>query len=312
MNAIDKILLLLDKEPPAPELLEKIVLVAKKYGAKLELFECCYNRSLVSSYLFDTQGAARAKQGYLHGEEKRLQAVADQLEAKGVEVTIDVAWEVDAEQGILTKIERYKPDLVVKSCRYHHRLAEFIFGNLDWQLVRHCSVPLLLIRPALWGTTPVVITALDPLQEKQRPAHLDDVVLRSGEALVAHLGGILHLFSAYQALPTAVVFDDTLMLNFEDLRSRLAEQHHQAMDDLLAGHGLTLSAPEVHLAHGEVHKELPRYAAEVKADIVVMGGMERDPGTRLFVGSTTENVLDHLESDVLVVRAGGAGGTIER
>ncbi|MEH6823451.1 MAG: universal stress protein [Motiliproteus sp.] len=303
MNVIDKILLLLDKQPPAPEVLDKLVFVAKKYGAKVELFECCYNRPLVSSHLFDPQGAAHAKQGYLHGEEKRLQAIADQLEQGGVEASIDVAWEVDTEQGVLLKIARYAPDLVVKSCRYHHRLAEFLFGNLDWQLVRHCAVPLLLIRPRPWNSSPVVVTALDPLQNKQRPANLDDEVLRAGESLVEHLGGSLHLFSAYQELPTSVIFDDTQMLNFEALRSRLAEQHRQAMDAMLTGHGLGQSAPAVHLAHGEVHKELPRYAAEVNADVVVMGGMERDTTSRLFVGSTTENVLDHLEADVLVVRA---------
>lgn len=303
MNAIDKILLLLDRQPPAPELLDKIVFIAKKYGAKVELFECCYNRPLVSNHLFDPQGAAHAKLGYLHGEEKHLQAIADRLEQSGVEASIDVTWEVDAEQGVMLKIERYAPDLVVKSCRYHHRLAEFLFGNLDWQLIRHCAVPLLLIRPKPWSSSLVVVTALDPLQNKQRPANLDDAVLRSGESLVEHLGGSLHLFSAYQELPTSVVFDDTQMLNFEDLRSRLAEQHRQAMDDLLAGHGLGQAAPQVHLAHGEVHKELPRYATEVVADILVMGGMERDTTSRLFVGSTTENVLDHLEADVLVVRA---------
>lgn len=304
MGAINKILLLLDKQPPPPELLAKIVLLAKKFGARLELFECCYSRSLVSNYLFDPQGITHAKQGYLHGEEKRLQAVADQLEQAGVEACIDVAWEVDTEQGVLLKIERYSPDLVVKSCRYHHRLAEYLFGNLDWQLIRHCAMPLLLIRPRSWQRSPVVVAALDPLQEKQRPAHLDDAVLRMGESLVEHLGAVLHLFSAYHALPVSVVFDDTLMLDYEQLRTRLALRHQQAMDDLITSHGLQLAAPQVHLAQGEVHKELPRYADAVGADIVVMGGMERDTPQRLFVGSTTENVLDHLEADVLVVRMG--------
>ncbi|MEH6472718.1 MAG: universal stress protein [Halopseudomonas sp.] len=303
MNTINKILVLLDKQPPAPELLEKIIFVARKYGAILELFECCYNRPLVSSHLFDKQGAAHAKHGYLRGEEKRLQKVADRIEQAGVEVSIDVAWEADEEHGALVKIERYAPDLVVKNCRYHHRLAEFLFGNLDWQLVRHCPVPLLLIRPQSWKPSPVVVTALDPLQDKEHPANLDDNVLRAGEALVEHLGGVLHLFHAYQTLPTSVVFDDTLMLNFEDLRSRLAEQHRQAMADLLTSHGLAQAEPTVHLAHGEVHKELPIYTREVGADILVMGGMERNASDRLFMGSTTENVLDHLESDVLVVRA---------
>ncbi|MFT6916805.1 MAG: universal stress protein E [Motiliproteus sp.] len=304
MPAINKILLLLDKQPPSSALLDKLVLLAKKFGARLELFECCYSRSLVSSYLFDPQGAVHARQGYLHGEEKRLQAVADRLEKAGVETCIDVAWEADAQQGILRKIERYAPDLVVKNCGCPHRLSDYLFGNLDWQLLRHCSMPLLLLRSRPWRTSPVVVTALDPLQQKPRPRHLDDTVLRWGESLVEHLGGVLHLFSAYQALPASVIFDDTLMLDYETLSTRLARREKQAVDALITGHGLQLAAPQVHLAPGEVHKELPRYAKAVDADILVLGGMARDTFQRLFVGSTTEQVLDHIDADVLVVRRG--------
>ena len=147
MKALNKILLLLDQQQPEPELLAKIVLLGRKYGAKVELFECCYNRSLVSSHLFDKAGAERAKLGFLRGQEKRLQQVADLLEQAGVETSTDVAWEVDSERGVLLKVERFSPDLVVKHCRYHHRLSEFLFGNLDWQLIRHCPAPLLLVRP---------------------------------------------------------------------------------------------------------------------------------------------------------------------
>ncbi len=304
MKAIHKILLLLDRQPPEPELLTKIVRLAKKYGAKVELFECCYSRSLVSSHLFDQASMEKAKHGYLRGEEKRLQQVADQLAEAGVEVATDVSWEIDTERGYLLKIERFRPDLVVKSCRYHHRLAAFLFGNLDWQMIRNCPVPLLLMRPQPWKMTPTVVTALDPLQEKQHPARLDDQILRAGESLVGHIGGVLHLFHSYQTLPSSVVFDDTAMLNYEQLRNHLADQHRQAMADLLNGHGLVQAEPTVHLAHGEVHKELPEYAAQVDADLVVLGGVERSGTDRLFLGSTTEKVLDHLEADVLVVRAG--------
>ena len=303
MNSIDKILLLLDQQQPEPALIDKVSQLARKFGAKVELFESCYSRPLVSSHLFDKAGVERAKHGFLRGEEKRLQQSADQLVAAGVDASTDVFWESDAEQGVLTKIDRYRPDLVIKGCRYHHRLAEYLFGGLDWQLIRHCPTPLLLMRPQPWKSTPVVLSALDPLQDKHHPAMLDDQVLRAAESLVAHIGGILHLFHAYHTLPSSVIFDETLMLNYEELRHRLADQHRQAMVDMLNEHGLAKADPVVHLAHGEVQKELPNYAGEVGADIVVMGGIDRSATDRLFIGSTTESVVDHLQADLLVVKA---------
>ena len=148
----------------------------------------------------------------------------------------------------------------------------------------------------------MVLTALDPLNDKPDNVELDDTVLRSGESLVAHIGGTLHLFHAYHTLPTSVIFDDSLMLNYEDLRAQLADQNRHAMAQLINERGLSQAEPSLHLAQGEVHKELPKYARDVGADIVVMGGVDRDTTERLLSGSTTENVLDHLEADVLVVR----------
>ncbi|RDE24526.1 hypothetical protein DV711_02765 [Motiliproteus coralliicola] len=304
MRAIEKILLLLDQQPPASELLDKVVHMARKFGARVELFECCYSRPLVSSHLFSSdEGIEKAKHGYLRGEERRLQLVADQLVERGVDATTDVCWEMDIEQGVLTKVERYQPDLVVKNCRFHHRLAEYLFGSLDWQLIRHCPAPLMLIRPQPWKSTPVVLAALDPLQDKHHPVKLDDAVLQSAESFVEHIGGILHMFHAYHTLPTSVIFDETLMLNYEELRSRLADEHRQAITELLNGHGLAKAEPVLHLAQGEVHKELPKYAEQVDADLVVLGGIDRNAADRLFSGSTTESVVDHLQADLLVIRA---------
>jgi nucleotide-binding universal stress UspA family protein len=61
----------------------------------------------------------------------------------------------------------------------------------------------------------------------------------------------------------------------------------------------------VRIADGSATEALPRFAQQVKADIVVMGAVARARIGRLLIGHTAERVLDALESDVLVVKLPG-------
>jgi universal stress protein E len=57
-----------------------------------------------------------------------------------------------------------------------------------------------------------------------------------------------------------------------------------------------------HLRVGVVAGELCDTAKKTKAAIVVMGAVSRSALGRIFIGSTAEDVLDELTSDVLVLK----------
>ena len=44
---------------------------------------------------------------------------------------------------------------------------------------------------------------------------------------------------------------------------------------------------------------------ELQGDVVVMGGISRSFVSDIFIGNTTEKVLDYIESDVLVLKLDG-------
>jgi len=47
---------------------------------------------------------------------------------------------------------------------------------------------------------------------------------------------------------------------------------------------------------------LPRVAADLRADIVVLGAISRRGLKRVFIGSTAEDVLEKLPCDALIVK----------
>jgi nucleotide-binding universal stress UspA family protein len=57
------------------------------------------------------------------------------------------------------------------------------------------------------------------------------------------------------------------------------------------------------LAHGEAAAEIMKAAAEVKADLIVMGTHGRGGLSRLIVGSTAEDVMRKAPCPVLTVKA---------
>ena len=49
-------------------------------------------------------------------------------------------------------------------------------------------------------------------------------------------------------------------------------------------------------------RDLPAKAAEINADVVVMGAVARNRWKRLFIGATAERTLEHLPCDLLIVK----------
>jgi universal stress protein E len=58
----------------------------------------------------------------------------------------------------------------------------------------------------------------------------------------------------------------------------------------------------VHVEVGGPAAVLPRAAGELRADIVAMGAISRSGLERIFIGSTAEDVLEHLPCDAVIVK----------
>jgi universal stress protein E len=67
-----------------------------------------------------------------------------------------------------------------------------------------------------------------------------------------------------------------------------------------------------HLRAGHAAAEIIAVADRIEAGIVVMGAVSRSGLKRLFVGSTAERMIDHLNCDVLVLKPAGFRSPVPR
>jgi universal stress protein E len=304
MKTFSKILVNLEEHHDSDQAIAKAVWLAERSGAAIELFCCCFNLSLRNGYLFDKEAGEQARHGYLRQMEARLLAIASNLQRRGLNVGVDVAWDRHHAEGVVRKALRYGPDLVIHQIGIHSRLGHYWMAHHDWQLLRDCGVPLLLVKAHQWGKVPAVAACVDPFHECDAAADLDRSILDIASVLARLADGRLHVVHSYQTLPQSAIFDEHVVTDYAALQAKVSAQHSEALQRMLASVP-DLDRETVHQLHGETHLTLPRFATALKIDVMVMGSVARGFMDRLLLGSTIERIFDALDCDVLAVKQPG-------
>lgn len=308
---VRKILVNIEQGVDTSSLLEKALRLAEGSGAKVELFCCCYNTSLRQSYLFDKALFNSAKCAYQRYVKKQLEPLTQPFKALNIEVDIDVCWHRHQAEAVVRKVLRFGPDIVLHPIEQLSRLKHYIFDQADWQLIRECPVPLLLVKQRAWSDTGQVAAAVDPFHESDLSAELDHTILEWAARLVQALEGDLKVMHSFSVLPQSVIFDEHLVTDFSSLQQNVRTQHIEALNQLLKPYGLTTDSPAVTLKEEEPHQAIIEYVEQAHIDIVVLGAVARGMIDRILVGSTVERILDAINADLLVVKAPGFISTIE-
>ncbi len=299
-----RILVIVDPTSDAQPAVERAVWLAERLGATVQLFICDYEQHLAGERFYDSDSLQAAREALIDGHLRRLKELARSMETRGVALSVDARWDHPLEEGIDRKVLEVKPYLVVKDTHYHSAIKRSIFSNTDWNLIRNCPAPLLLVKPRAIADKPCVLAAVDPVHAHDKPAALDHQILSRAEELRLAAGGRLHVFHAFDPAPAIAAATPTMMTPISapvsEVTEELERQHRLALDDLLEEH--PLNAFELHVHQGAPQKLLIALAKHIKADFIVMGAVSRGGLKRLFIGSTAERVLDHLPCDLLIVK----------
>ncbi len=292
--------------------LRKAAALARAAGASVELFHAITAPDPGSGFP-QTVTAAQQRAALAERERHRLEHFAREASLRGVTVTCTAAWDYPPHEAIVRRALKTGADLVIAATRSHRPGARLLLRNTDWELIRHCPVPLLLVKSHRAYDKPLVLAAVDPFHGHARPADLDARLLRSGKALARLLHGSLHVFHAYMPLVSLAPLPVTaapLVLLPPGAEAARGREVTRAIGQLAASAGVARSRRHVQM--GEVVAELGATARGLRAGIVVMGAVSRSALLRLIVGNTAERVLDRLSCDALVVKPRGFRARIPR
>ena len=293
MIAVKKLLVVIDPEQDSQLALDKALKIARPTGAELELLICDHNSYLEDGYYFDPPQAMKLRAEHTEKNRLMLEEMAVVIRAQGFTVSVDALWGNPPWEKIISKVVESKPDMLIQSTRHHEIMARLLLSHQDWQLIRHCPCPLLLVKDQSWHRPPIFVAAVDPTHANDKPASLDHLLLAAGKYLVEAVKGELHLFHSFYKPPVAGIYPIELDEGY--FREQAAE--------LLQ----TFAVPEqsLHLSATDIQTSLPQLMADIGGDVVIMGVISRSRLTRLFIGNTAEKLLDRLSQDVLVIKPEG-------
>ncbi|HEY3517870.1 MAG TPA: universal stress protein [Gammaproteobacteria bacterium] len=267
--------------------LERAAWLAKQSEGRLELFACEWDPDVDAG-----RAGPSARDQLLKQRQHNLEELAAPLRQQGLSVSVDVVWDHPFDAAIINKAAAHDYWLVAKDTHHHNLAQRTLLTNVDWLLIRKCPVPLLLVKDRKLAAEPVVLAAVDPLNQHDKPAALDERIYTFAAELARTLRGHLHVVHAYGTPLGAELPPGAMKL--------IADEHRAAMKRFLDTHAALEGRP--HLYEGLAHECLQKAAQEHAADVVVMGAVARRGLKRLFIGSTAERVLDRLPCDLVIIK----------
>ena len=271
------------------ELRKALRFVQDKASTELKLISVGYEKYLHHSFNSIGYDYMVMRKEYLQRLNDTMQQLVDKLAGDGYKISQEVAWAHPRYQRIVELAAMFKADLLVQHCRAYAKIEHFHLTHDSWELVRHCPIPLLLVKDLEWGDKVTFAAAVDPLHSHNKPLQLDDQILDASEGAAAQTGGDFHVLHAYaeSARPFATA-------------GEIKSQHSKAFEELVASRNIPAS--NLHLIDETPVYALDQYSDELGVDVIIMGVMSRSRLSEALIGSTAEKVLDYVKKDILVIK----------
>lgn len=215
---------------------------------------------------------------------------------------------------IVRAVLRDSHDLVIKVAQDEGPL-ESLFGSNDMHLLRKCPCPVWIMKPHEEGGYASIVAALDldPMDADSREQQeLNAKILKLSGALALEHSAPLRLVHAWQALGERKLLfrghmhgTAAFVQSEQAARKKLLLAQLETLRELFGPEAYRALAPRCHLPHGPAQRMIPMVAAELRADVVVMGTVARTGIPGFIIGNTAESILSRLRCSVLAVKPSG-------
>ncbi len=288
-------------DPAAPsKAVRRAGALAHNAGASIELLNAI--PSVVSAGIAHAE-SERFTRSEAQENHRLLERTANRLRREEIIVNTHVETGYPPHEAILRQVRLTKADLLIVEARKHNAFSRLLLTQTDFELIRHCPVPLLIVKGRVAWRRPRILAALDPFHANDKPSDLDAEIAAAAQTVAALVGGSVHAAHSYRApmrLIAGMEIDAAAVAAIPAQEKAYKAAVRREFYAALGRYGIAKSRG--HLRCGDPAIELPTIARAVHAGLVVMGAVSRSGLKRIFIGNTAEQVLDSLRCDVLIVK----------
>jgi|TARA_Y100000310_G_scaffold344698_1_gene458872 universal stress protein E len=238
-------------------------------------------------------------QGFEKDHDRIRQVWLDQLAApireEGLKVTTEVRLFKRLYESIIQVALEEDVAMVYKPIRHHNVLQRALFNSTDWNLIRLCPLPLLLVSDSRPVKGRDIIAAVDLSSEDDDHGELNRLLL-SQAVMISRL------------IQSQVKIVNASTPGSGELNSSVESKVQQGIDDAYRDKALALAdqfklpSAQVIIKEGSAEKVVNELAESSNAAVIILGTVARSGLAGLFIGNTAERVLEDSKSDVLVVK----------
>lgn len=269
---------------------------------KITVFLAVYDLSYEMSALLSSEERKEMHQGVIAQRTLFIQPYLEKYAHPNIEFTPLVVWHSNEAEAIVNEVEKNNYDLVVKYTKEEESLASLIFTPMDWQLLRKCPTPLLMVRDGNWKHQRRILVAVNVADDEDERNHslFNQELVSLGIDLASNLErGNVHLVSAYPPTPINMAIDLPEFSSGE-YEKNLRGQYLINMKALRQQ--FSIDEDHTHVREGFPEEVIPEVAKELEAELVVLGTIGRTGLSAAFLGNTAEHVINRLNCNLLAIK----------
>jgi len=286
-----------------PALQRAIEIAEKNKNTKITLFLSCYDLTYEMTSLSSAEERQVMQSLVIKENQEWLDTLAEPHRAEGFTIGCQVHWHNRPFQAAIQLILREGYDLLIKSTHPHSRLSAILFTPTDWNLLRKCPIPLLLVKAKSWPENGNILCAIDCKSVEDEAHHsLNEAILTEANDIAQMIKSNIHAVNAYPSPPMNIMMElpEFDPIHYED---GLKKFHQKTLNDYAQKY--QIEPENIHLEQGLPEDVISDVAQGIKAELVILGTVGRSGLGVTLLGHTAEQVIDKLDSDLLALKPEG-------
>lgn len=298
MLDINHILVVLNREDTEQPALDRALWLAKALNADLTLMTATWDSYGDHSSRLGEDTKSSIREAMLSRTQTWLDSFASLPECAGIKIATEVHWQKHLHDAALESLRNTAFDLVMKST-HKHGLLDRIFSHTDWNLMRHCPAPVMMVKSATPWKHNRILASIDATSDDKGHTLINDNILSFAEHLTDHFETDLHIANSYPMVAVAFAMLPEVTPP-DDIQNYVTEQHKEATAQWAKK--FNVHNDHVHVEEGDADQVIPDIAASIEADLVVVGTVGRDGVSGVLIGNTAESLVDKVSCDILVIK----------
>ena len=301
----NNILVVLNPENDKQYALARAVRLAQEQKSpnpvNITLFLAIYDLSYEMSALLSSEERTEMRHKVIEQRKLAIQPYIEKYASDGIQFSSTVVWHNNEAEAITREVETHNYDLVVKYTKAEESLKSLIVTPVDWQILRKCPTPILVVKDGDWKHQRRILVAVN-VSDDENEAHSsfnDELVSLSMDLADSLDRGNIHLVTAYPPTPINMAID-LPEFSTGDGNSGLRGQYLLNMKALRQKYGI--SDDHTHVLEGFPEDVIPQVAEKLEAELVILGTIGRTGLSAAFLGNTAEHVISKLNCNLLAIK----------